>query len=376
MNFFKPKIRYFEDDLDGVIVQVKNGKGVLQKNFSSSRENGLLSVSYKNHLLYTASDDLYWCPTCERMIRRYYSDVIIDEQDYLLSRYRKVMGDKEASFDELLEANRLWFELLASGYYRVSLRAMYPTYGGEAIFSDFENEEKLPASVESYYEYMDNEPIYFDGEAVYMLPTQKKEALSETVLQTYRQKNYLGRGLIYGFVGFLGCLLDGHHKATVAYERNTTLECFVIEPVSEPKTKLIPYSNAQSRQQSDKLSEQKILDLPRYCYLHSLLEDYSKQELDVLIKQVVKKEIYVQEGLLSQLVIYCYQYNEKELFLFYPIVMAPGYREVREEFFRLLSRLPVSEELDKIMLDYLINDEYDNRVITQICDDYFAKQMN
>ncbi|MFK4565930.1 hypothetical protein [Enterococcus sp. UD-01] len=68
------------------------------------------------------------------------------------------------------------------------------------------------------------------------------------------------------------------------------------------------------------------------------------------------------------------------LFVLYPARLADLYdvitkiylyKDLKEKYFITLSLLERSETIEELMLDFLINDDYENQKVTKICEDYF-----
>lgn len=221
-----------------------------------------------------------------------------------------------------------------------------------------------------YYQYMDNGTSYVGSHIAYMLPTQSERELSEDTLKNYRQKNYLGRGLVMGYTGFLGTLLDGHHKATIAYERDESLECLVIEKFHEE------YQQIELNQFGFKIQHVPTID--DYCSITQLMENhelYTLESLQVFSEDVVAGKVFLQEDEMDCLLSYYHIFKASRLLELYSLMKQYYHKDIRISYFEKLAENKDSTLVDEVMLDYLINDEYDNLTVTSICDDYFAKKM-
>lgn len=378
----KPKIKYMstlDGTNDSIILTVKHGRGDLrQEPMQQYETESHVTFSIKGQKVYSAIDESYGSPTYEKLIRRHYpttEQVILTDA---LAEYRKAMMQENTTFSELLEVNEMLFCLLESGNYRVSLKKIFPTYGETHVFSQFSTEKFLKASVDLYYEWLDNDSVYMDSCVRFMLPTQGKELIAEKTLEDYRKKPFLGRGVVLGYIGFLGCLLDGHHKATVAYERQQALECLVIEKLEQKKV-IEPIT-------PEKLVEEvffygRTAQLPTvedYCYIRYLMEERTittHKKMLLLCEQVIKEQVVLQEGQLDCLFSYCQVFTERELPRLYQLTKKYQYKDIRYSYFEKLSSVGNSEQIDEIMLDYLIYDEYDNLAVTKICDEYFERVL-
>lgn len=395
MFFRKTKIRYFEEDrkqvqgiddidLTSTLMTVSSGLGKLKKEYIVAANNGdeydsNLAFVYKEAVLYTASHEFYGCPTCEKIIRRYHPEFNHLEVVEKMEEYRMVMGQEKSEFKEILRVNEMIFQLLESGTYRISLKKIFPTYGQNGIFSDFTNGQEVKASVDTYYQYMDNAPVCVDSHTAYMLPTQSTDNLTEETIQQYRQKSYLGRGLLIAYTGFLGVLLDGHHKATVAFERGEALECLVIEPLEKgiPKSKWRPLEVSASELLQSRTKN--IPNIDDYCLIIHLIEAKELQshaQLRDFIAKVLNEKILLQEGEMDCLLSYCHVFEESRLIDFYPLMKRYDYKDIRVSYFEKLASFENSTAVDELMLNYLINDEYDNATVTKICDKYFEDKLN
>ncbi|ODJ49164.1 hypothetical protein [Brochothrix thermosphacta] len=378
----KPKIKYMstlDGTNDSIILTVKHGRGDLrQEPMQQYETESHVTFSIKGQKVYSAIDESYGSPTYEKLIRRHYpttEQVILTDA---LAEYRKAMMQENTTFSELLEVNEMLFCLLESGNYRVSLKKIFPTYGETHVFSQFSTEKILKASVDLYYEWLDNDSVYMDSCVRFMLPTQGKELIAEKTLEDYRKKTFLGRGVVLGYIGFLGCLLDGHHKATVAYERQQALECLVIEKLEQKKV-IEPIT-------PEKLVEEvffngRTAQLPTvedYCYIRYLMEERTittHEKMLLLCERVIKEQVVLQEGQLDCLFSYCQVFTERELPRLYQLTKKYQYKDIRYSYFEKLSSVGNSEQIDEIMLDYLIYDEYDNLAVTKICDEYFERVL-
>ncbi|ANZ95259.1 hypothetical protein BFC19_07640 [Brochothrix thermosphacta] len=384
----KPKIKYMstlDGTNDSIILTVKHGRGDLRQEYSDLylpmqqyETESHVTFIIKGQKVYSAIDESYGSPTYEKLIRRHYpttEQVILTDA---LAEYRKAMMQENTTFSELLEVNEMLFCLLESGNYRVSLKKIFPTYEETHVFSQFSTEKFLKASVDLYYEWLDNDSVYMDSCVRFMLPTQGKELIAEKTLEDYRKKPFLGRGVVLGYIGFLGCLLDGHHKATVAYERQQALECLVIEKLEQKKV-IEPIT-------PEKLVEEvffngRTAQLPTvedYCYIRYLMEERTittHKKMLLLCEQVIKEQVVLQEGQLDCLFSYCQVFTERELPRLYQLTKKYQYKDIRYSYFEKLSSVGNSEQIDEIMLDYLIYDEYDNLAVTKICDEYFERVL-
>ena len=382
MFFRKTKIAYFKQESterekkNSTLMKVSNGMGKLKSEYKTksckkaSESDSYLDFKYKSKVLYSAISDYYGCPTCEKLICRHYPDIDASEIAEKMDEYRSVMEQEHSNFEDILEVNEMLFQLLESGFYRVSLKRIFPTFGEPKIFSDFNNDQYLKASVDMYYQYMDNGTSYVGSHIAYMLPTQSERELSEDTLKNYRQKNYLGRGLVMGYTGFLGTLLDGHHKATIAYERDEALECLVIEKFHEE------YQQIELNQFGFKI--QRVPTIDDYCSITQLMENhelYTLESLQAFSEDVVAGKVFLQEDEMDCLLSYYHIFKASRLLELYSLLKQYYYKDIRISYFEKLAKIEDSTLVDEVMLDYLINDEYDNPTVTSICDDYFAKKM-
>ncbi len=258
--------------------------------------------------------------------------------------------------------------LLPSGKYIISIRQIFPTFGESKIFSEF-NDKILTASVDSYYKFLggDNGHISVDSSTCYMLPTQTGQSYSKETLNSYREKEYLGRGLVINLSGFIGCLLDGHHKATIAYERTETLECVVIEPYVESRI----YTGDKSNEETFNINGIPTID--EFCYLQNFLdinEIKSMTDLEELTKNVVKDRNYFED--MEQLIVTLHIFKPKLLEELYDTILESYlYKDIRLRYFGYLATLERTETIEQLMLDFLINDDYENKQLTKLCENYF-----
>ena len=99
------------------------------------------------------------------------------------------------------------------------------------------------------------------------------------------------------------------------------------------------------------------------------------EKMLLLCEQVIEEQVVLQEGQLGCLFSYCQVLSERELSRFYQLSKKYQYKDIRYSYFEKLSSVGNSEQVDEIMLDYLIYDEYDNLAVTKICDEYFARVL-
>lgn len=386
---FKTKIKYLKNEKanranllqsqDSVVIEICRGKKHLKFDsvcnyFNSTKENSNyiidLLFSYKNELLYTVSDENYWCPTCERLIRKHYSSSSNRAIKDIMNTYREAMAHENSSLEELINANYPILSLLPSGKYVLSLRNIFPTFGEDKLFSEF-TDKILTASTDSYYRYLDNEQgsISVEASTSYMLPTQLDDVYSEETLNVYRTKDYLGRGLVVHLSGFVGCLLDGHHKATVAYERNRALECLVVERYTENAV----YRGIQN--EKNEVSMAKIPTIHELCYLQNFIDTYditTIEELKKLTEEIIKDDDYFED--MEQLIIALGVFKSDRLIDLYPLIIETYlYKDIRLSYFDYLSQLERTATIESAMLDFLINDDYENKQLTKLCEDYFRE---
>ncbi|EQC78810.1 hypothetical protein [Enterococcus gallinarum] len=384
---FKTKINYLKNEKanaisvlqsqDSVVIEVVRGKNQLKfesvsNYFKSTKENSEYFVdllfSYKKNLLYTVTDESYWCPTCERIIRKHYDSSSNNEIKEIMNTYRETMNNQNSSINELIEANYPILSMLPSGKYIISVRQIFPTFGESKIFSEFAD-KTLTASVDSYYKFLggDNGHISVDSSTCYMLPTQMSQSYSKETLNSYREKEYLGRGLVINLSGFIGCLLDGHHKATIAHERTETLECVVIEPYVESRI----YTGDNSSEETFNFN--RIPTIDEFCYLQNFLdinEVKSMTDLEELTKNVVKDRNYFED--MEQLIVTLHIFKPKLLEELYDTILESYlYKDIRLRYFGYLATLERTETIEQLMLDFLINDDYENKQLTKLCEDYF-----
>lgn len=285
-----------------------------------------------------------------------------------MNTYRETMNNQNSSINELIEANYPILSMLPSGKYIISVRQIFPTFGESKIFSEFAD-KTLTASVDSYYKFLggDNGYISVDSSTCYMLPTQMSQSYSKETLNSYREKEYLGRGLVINLSGFIGCLLDGHHKATIAHERTETLECVVIEPYVESRI----YTGDNSSEETFNFN--RIPTIDEFCYLQNFLdinEVKSMTDLEELTKNVVKDRNYFED--MEQLIVTLHIFKPKLLEELYDTILESYlYKDIRLRYFGYLATLERTETIEQLMLDFLINDDYENKQLTKLCEDYF-----
>ncbi|MTD41457.1 hypothetical protein GIX45_23120 [Erwinia sp. CPCC 100877] len=385
-SMFKPKIKISEkekatvfhlfQEQNSVVIELFRGKNELKLEkinnyFNSQKEDAQYFVdlvfSYKNKLIYTATDESYWCPTCERLIKKHYDSLTNKEIKEMLTNYRETMSSTDSTFKEIIAANDPIIKLLPSGKYTLSLRKIFPTFGERAIFSAVEDGE-LKSSVDCYFERLEgsNERISIPSLTSYMLPTQTDNYYSEQTLDEYRAMEFLGRGLIIHFSGFLGCLLDGHHKAKIAYERNEPLECLVIEPYIEK----VIYKGTHKP-----VAFYHIPTLSELCHIIDFSEEnelLNHDSLNIFIEAIVSGGKLIECNEMAELISTLFVLFPNRLADLYGVITKIYfYKDLKEKYFLSLSLIERSKTIEELMLDFLINDDYENRQVTKICEDYF-----
>lgn len=372
----KPNTTNILQSQDSLVIEIVGGKNQLKfesvsNYFNSTKADSQyfidLLFSYKNSLLYTATDENYWCPTCERIIKKHYDSTSTKEIKVIMNTYRETMNCQNSTFNELIEANYPILTLLPSGKYIISVRQIFPTFGENEKFSDF-TDKRLTASVDLYYRFLGGKKghVSVDSYTSYMLPTQTNQSYSKETLDSYRKKEYLGRGLIINLSGFIGCLLDGHHKATVAYERTQSLECVVIEPYSE-----IRVYKGNSNKEVFNFDKPPTID--EFCYLKIFLETNEIANMTDLIKltnKIVKDGSCFED--MEQLIVALRLFKPELLGDLYDTILNNYlYKDIRLRYFGYLSSLERTEMIEQLILDFLINDDYENKQLTKLCEDYF-----
>ena len=371
----KPKVQYlnydsYEEELDlnlmsdSVIIKVENG----------------LSLELNGTKVLLAESDVNADETTVKTIEDY-ANVTNPERIVTKSDdYRMIMNEEEATFDELLKINEDIFGMMASGFYKISLKTIFPTYGQKELFSSEIKNKELKASVDTYYGSVEGDAIFADKRLAYMLPTQNEETISDKCLESYRNKSYLGRGLILSFTGFLGGLLDGHHKATVAYERGIPLECLTIEALSDQRALRLKRSQLKLlgvRPQAFP-TPKSIPTIEEYAQINSFINDLglaSHREVGLLYRRILNGEQLLSSSEFDALISYCHLYYKKALVELYPIALELQYKNSRKKYFSYVTQINNESSVDEILYDYLKKDQRSCPETTKECEGYFGRKL-
>lgn len=172
------------------------------------------------------------------------------------------------------------------------------------------------------------------------MPTQSKDSLEPQTILEYKEKSFMGRGFATHFVGFYACLLDGHHKATAAFQKREWLECVVVSTIREVNKKRLQPINLDELISVPKAMPQ-LHDLPT-------LQEY------------------------YHLIDFTYFTAPAEYLELYPVLAIDPYRIHLDHYLsKLLNMQKHEEEREAILLDYLIQDDGENPKLTKKCVHYF-----
>lgn len=366
MKYLKrqPKVFYFKQDTISSdkkwIVQVKHGSHIIRQDRHAISVNGQPLV--KNEANSDSS------PTCEKMLALGNMDrkeVHIAETEL----YRQVMNEEYSTYGALLYACEPLFKLFKSGYYQVEVKHLIPTDGAGNWFQELPTDsQNFPASVDLFYRQEGNEPFAYESEPAFLVPTQSKDSLEPQTILEYKEKSFMGRGFATHFVGFYACLLDGHHKATAAFQKREWLECVVVSTIREVNKKRLQPINLDELISVPKAMPQ-LHDLPtlqEYCHLM----DFSKKHTEKIC--VSTDFAQLDENEITHLIDFTYFTAPAEYLELYPVLAIDPYRIHLDHYLsKLLNMQKHEEEREAILLDYLIQDDGKNPKLTKKCVHYF-----
>lgn len=387
----KPKVQYFNYDSygeeldlnlmsDSVIIKVENGLGNLKTTETQIDGEKGLSLELNGTKVLLAESDVNADETTVKSIEDYVNLINPERIVTKLDDYRMIMNEEDATFDEILKVNEEIFGMMASGFYKISLKTIFPTYGEKELFSSEIKNKELKASADTYYSSVEGDAIFADKRLAYMLPTQNEETISDKCLESYRNKSYLGRGLIMSFTGFLGGLLDGHHKATVAYERGIPIECLTIEALTDQRALRLKASQLKllGIKQQAFPTPQSIPTIDEYAQINSFINDLgltSHREVGLLYRRILNGEQLLSSSEFDALISYCHLYYKKALVELYPIALELQYKNSRKKYFSYVTQLNNESSVDQILYDYLKKDQRSCPETTKECEGYFGRKL-
>ena len=93
-------------------------------------------------------------------------------------------------------------------------------------------------------------------------------------------------------------------------------------------------------------------------------------DLEKLIQSVVKVRNYFED--IEQLIVTIHFFKPKLLEELYDTILESYlYKDIRLRYFGYLATLERTETIEQLMLDFLINDDYENKQLTKLCENYF-----
>ncbi|MFW3587140.1 hypothetical protein ACN9JP_01365 [Vagococcus fluvialis] len=93
-------------------------------------------------------------------------------------------------------------------------------------------------------------------------------------------------------------------------------------------------------------------------------------DLEELTKNVVTDRNYFED--MEQLIVTLHIFNPELLEELYDTILENYlYKDIRLRYFGYLVTLERTETIEQLMLDFLINDDYENKQLTKLCEGYF-----
>lgn len=217
-NFYAP----------GALVEVINGKGLLREDFKDlMNEKSYCTLMLGDTPLFQLQGNEYYCPTCEKIMKSGYN---LEQSEEFYNQV--INATKEGvSFEEAVESIKPLLGLLPSKYYIVLDTALYPTDGNGHLFWETPNEDiELPGTCIYYF----REKCCTWGKCrpYFTVATQPVEKLSTERVEYYRNMSG-ARAIAYYMDGYMTALLDGHHKAMAAALDGQMVNVLVIIPCME-----------------------------------------------------------------------------------------------------------------------------------------------
>lgn len=212
----------------GALVEVINGKGTLREVFCEMMDDkSYCTLMLGDTPLFQLQGDEYYCPTCEKILKSGYN--LQQTEEF----YNQVINatKETVSFEEALESIKPLLGLLPSRYYIVLDTSLYPTDGNGHLFCETPNEEiQLPGTCIYYF----REKGFTWGKLrpYFTVGTQPIGKLSADRVNYYAKRDG-ARGIAYYMDGYITALLDGHHKAMAAALKGERMNALVIIPCFE-----------------------------------------------------------------------------------------------------------------------------------------------
>ncbi|MFW7367136.1 hypothetical protein [Vagococcus fluvialis] len=93
-------------------------------------------------------------------------------------------------------------------------------------------------------------------------------------------------------------------------------------------------------------------------------------DLEELTENVVKDRNYFED--MEQLIVTLHVFKPKLLEELYNTILESYlYKDIRLRYFGYLATLERTGTIEQLMLDFLINDDYENKQLTKLCENYF-----
>lgn len=345
-----------------ILIRVVNGKNILTDSEYSRRDKlgdveyfGSVSLKGKDLVQYEQNED--------------YTDLGLFKYNYnrdskfihsYLYDFQKIMIDDTTSFPTLVDSLKSFWELLGSGDYILSLRKMIPTDGEGNYFGVFNPKPARHLMESQIYlaEDLENEGFEeSDPYKLYLVPTQKEE-FDISILNELRNQTDLGIGISYGLQGFASVLLDGHHKAKVAYEKKEFLKCIEIEKVESIKDNFqrLPIDSKSSVQVKDFFYGLKFLDFPNVDDLASLDLIASEIDKNMLLDLENDSEDLPSHSQLLRIVFTLFFKFPKDSFVrIEPTIQKIYYTDVHRLYYSLLVNYLDDQRVYDILMNVLIS---------------------
>lgn len=360
--------------------------------------------------LYTVYSDNYYCPTCQKIIEEGYG--IIDNNRLITEQVVKAQ-DAEVPLKASIDMMRPFFELMSDGLYVVTRTNFYPTDGeGNFFWNKTSGRRLYEATADLYYKFHVG-----SGYMSFLYPSQPYSNLNNECVQGYlNDEAEVYTGLAYYLEGAMALLLDGHHRATAACLRKKPVSCLTIARVNNYvwKDKKLQYFWAGgsgfnitdikaskrlvkllknykieqttinpnpkvfgiSRKNEDKELNNKLDSMaqsyPKYREIafESMLDIISFERLENLWNKYDEESLFEFELLLDVL----YRQDKERIYTYLiEIVRDRTKVEFWEQVYTLLMTYS-EEQVEEVVVEYLVNHDYDKRdPIRKIIDEYYAR---
>lgn len=399
---------------NGIIFNVKNGKGLLYHAYGSYENKGLYALTYDGVPLIKFLSDEYFCPTCEKLVAAGYGLNMVE--DNTLKEMRELFNVPYVSLEESFVNLKPLLGLLRTGYYALIDTELFPSDGNGNFFWKVNN---IPVSNKASCPVFEGggEYRYSDTLPKYILPSQPPTQFNRDTADYYRNNDKF-RAIAYFSESYLCTLLDGHHKAVAAALEHRTLKTLVIMPVSSgwekrcninekqggitfqgvnlyenemnSKVTQVLKSFSENRMSKEEVERYIVMlnaEFDDYIWDKDILEsekfypdvetlarlDWAGIITEEKLNHIIIKEEYLTDTQALNLVSALFALEHpryKEISFF--IARHNEYLNVWTDVYQLLSKKK-DEEIENFFIEYLVNTDIERNDIKKIIDDYFEK---